>query len=98
MTNDRRVSQEALDIALGESRNSFGVEARERAPKRLALPQDREPREPRLESFEAEFLVQAYVVDDRPAPFVVVVRDVLRCARTPRTPRSPVGADHDVLH
>src|SRR5262249_13413603 len=92
MANDRRVPEEAINIALRKSCNSFGIEIRECAPKRVALTQDREPREPSLEPFQAKLLVEANVVDGRPTPLVVVVRDILRRARTPCAARAAVGA------
>ena len=64
----------------------------------LALAQDRQPRESGLEPFEAELLVQAGVVDDRPAPLVVVVRRVVGRARAPRAPAHSVGSLHHTGH
>ena len=43
------------------------------ARKACALAQDRQPREARLEALEAEPLVDAALVADRPSPFLVVV-------------------------
>ena len=64
----------------------------------LALAQDRQPREAGLEAFEAELLVEARVVDDRPAPLVVVVRGVVGRARAPRAPAHTVGSLHHTGH
>ena len=49
----------------------------------LALAQDRQPREPRLEALEAEPLVESALVRDRPPPLLVVVGDVERVGRRP---------------
>jgi hypothetical protein len=72
-----------LHVALAEARDAFGIEALERSAKRLALPQDRQPREPRLEALEAEPLVDAALVGDRAAPLLVVVAEVGRVTRRP---------------
>ena len=48
--HDARVAEQALHVALGEARDDVGVEARERAAEVLALAQDRQPREARLEA------------------------------------------------
>ena len=51
-----------------ERGDQLGIEAREGAAESLALAQDRQPRETRLESLEAHTLVQAALVDARDAP------------------------------
>ena len=81
--HDARVAEQPLDATFGEARDRVGVEVRERAAEVLALAQDRQPREARLEPFEAEPLVEAALVRDRTAPLLVVVRDVERVARRP---------------
>jgi hypothetical protein len=53
MTHNARVAEEPVHIAHAEARDSSGLESRERAPEVLALAQDRDPRQPRLKSFEA---------------------------------------------
>ena len=63
-----------------------------RARKRVALAEDREPREPGLEAFERELLEQPAVVDDRQAPLVVVVRDVHAIGGGPPTSHGAVHA------
>ena len=54
---------------------------------RRPLAQDRQPREPRLEPLEAEPLVDPALVADRPAPFLVVVAEVLGVGRLPAANR-----------
>jgi len=58
----------SLHVGLAEVGDPLGVEACERGPERLALAQDRDPREARLEGLEADPLVQAALVDDRTPP------------------------------
>src|SRR5215207_1730762 len=67
---DRALRLDHLDGAPGEGRDAVEVEAGERAAERLALAQDRQPREPGLEALEAELLEQPHVVGDGAAPFV----------------------------
>ena len=59
----------------------------------LALAQDRDPREPRLESVEHELLEERAVVALRHAPFVIVIGDVKRVLPGPRTAALAVGMD-----
>ena len=73
VAHDRRVTEEPLDVALAEPGDPPEVEACERAPEGLALAQDRQPREARLEALERELLEQPDVVADRQPPLVVVV-------------------------
>src|SRR5207237_7711686 len=68
VADDRGVVQEPLDVALAEARDALDPEACERAPERVALAQDRQPREAGLERLEAEALVERVVVSHRPAP------------------------------
>ena len=83
------------DVALAEARDRVGIEAGERAAEVLALAQDRQPREPGLEPLEAEPLVEPALVGDRPAPLLVVVRDVERVARRPAAGRLSADVDTD---
>src|SRR4029078_1905502 len=87
-------------VALAEAGDLVEVEAGEGAAERLALAQDREPGEPRLEPLERELLDQPYVVGDGQPPLVVVVRaigGVLPSA--PPAPRDAVLVpDEALLH
>ena len=65
------------------ARDAVGIEAGERRPERRPLAQDRQPREARLEALEAEPLVDPALVADGPAPFLVVVADVVRIGGRP---------------
>src|SRR5512135_1157500 len=59
------------------------IESLERLPEGVALPEDREPRQPGLEPFEDEELEQDAIVADRDAPFGVVVGGVQRIGPGP---------------
>jgi hypothetical protein len=73
VTDDARIGQEPLDVLLAETSDTLRIEICERPPEVPALAQDRQPRETGLEALEAEPLVDAALVDDRPAPLLVVV-------------------------
>ena len=83
----RRPSSRATS-ALVVRRDHGRVEAGERAPERLALAQDRDPREPGLERLEGQPLVEQPVAADRPAPLLVVVGDVVGRRQRPRAARA----------
>jgi hypothetical protein len=83
VADDRGVCQEARDVAFGECRDPLWLEALEGGTEPLTLPQDRQPRQSRLEAFEAEPLVEATLVADRPAPLLVVVGVVPLVGRFP---------------
>ena len=83
MPDDSGVAEQPPDVALSEASDAFRVEAGERAPERVALAQDRDPGETRLEAFQADALVEPALVPDRAAPFLVVVGEVQRVARLP---------------
>jgi hypothetical protein len=81
VADDAHVGEQSLHVRLAEVGDPLGVEAREGGPERLALAQDRDPREARLEGLEADPLVQAALVDDRTPPLLVVVAGVQRVTR-----------------
>ena len=67
VADDRRVGEQPLDVALAEPGDRIRVEAGERGAEALALAQDRQPGQARLEALEAEALVDAaLVVTGRP--------------------------------
>ena len=68
------------------------LEAGERGAEVLALAQNRQPRQTRLEAFEAKLLEQTHVVGDRMAPFVVVVLHIERIVAAPPAPSDPINA------
>ncbi len=86
MSDDPGVREQTLDVALAEASDSLGIEVLERLPKALALAQDREPGQPRLEALEAKPFVEAALVQHWPAPFLVVVGDVRRVVAAPAAP------------
>src|SRR6476620_1987813 len=87
MADDPRIAEQPLDVALAEARDALGIEAGEATPERLALAEDGDPGESRLEPLEAQALVEAALVAHRPPPLVVVVGDVLRVGRRPAADR-----------
>ena len=96
VADDAGVGHQALAVGVAERRDRGDVEVRERRPERRPLAQDRQPREARLERLQREPLEQAGVRQDRPAPLLVVVADVLgRAADGPEAARPAVGAGRE---
>jgi len=96
VADDPRVCQEPLHVGLTEIGDRVGIEPRERPAERLALAQDRRPRQPRLERLEAEALEQSALVADRHTPLGVVVVAQHRLLRRPPWSRQPVVADDEI--
>src|SRR4051812_33145575 len=63
VADDRRVAEETLHVALAEPRDALRIEAFEGGAEPVALAQDRDPRQTRLEPLEAEPLVEAALVE-----------------------------------
>src|SRR5436190_2044497 len=73
VADDRGVREQQLDVRRPEACNDLRIEVRERLPKRVALAENRQPGEARLEALETELLEQAALVKHRPAPLAIVV-------------------------
>src|SRR5690606_4887444 len=67
-------------------------------PERLPLAEDREPRQPGLETLEAQLLEQAAVAGDGEPPLRAVVGAVYLGLGSPPAAMPPVGADHGRVH
>ncbi len=91
IADDACVLHQPFDGARREARHFAGIEARERAPIAVALPQDRPPAQPRLRCFEDEKLEVHAVVAHGHAPLLVVV------ARVRRVDALAPSAPHDAL-
>jgi hypothetical protein len=83
VAHDAGVPQQAVDVVLAEGGHRLDLEAREGCAEVVALAQDRQPGQARLEALQHQALVQAAVVCDRPPPLLVVVGGVLRARRAP---------------
>ena len=83
VAHDVGIAHQALDVTRGEPGDDVWVESGEGVAEGLSLLEDREPRESRLETLEAELFVEADVVGDGSAPFIVVVGDVEGIAGAP---------------
>ena len=79
----RRPRAAASTSRFPNRRDRFGVEPAERLAERIALAQDRQPREPRLEALERQPFVETSLVAHRPTPLLVVVGDVERVGGLP---------------
>ena len=98
VAHDRRVRQEAVHVSVAERRHLGGVEGRERLPEACPLAEDRQPGQATLETLQAQHLVDAAVVPDRPAPLVVVILLVFRRRCPPGAPGQAVAAEHQFAH
>ena len=87
VAHDAGVLHQALNVLPTEAGHLSRLETSKHLTKALPLPEDRDPREPGLEAFEADLLEQASVVDHRSPPLVVVVCDVERISAGPGTTR-----------
>src|ERR1700760_1354877 len=76
--DDAFVLHQPLEIALAVARDLFWIEAVKGFPEVLALAQNRDPGEPRLESVEDQLLIERARIVFRHAPFLVVIGDVKR--------------------
>jgi hypothetical protein len=95
VADDARVGQEPVDVAVVEAGDHGEVEPGERGAERLALAQDRQPREAGLEPLQAHLLEQPMVVGEAEAPLGVVVGAVVSTRRPP-TPHPPVLAERRI--
>src|SRR5207248_8477461 len=83
VADDPGVGEQPLDVGLAKARDALGIEPSKPMAESLALAQDRDPRETRLEPLETEALVQPALVAHRASPLLVVVGDVERIPRRP---------------
>src|SRR5918996_3141051 len=81
VAHDALVREEPANVPGAEAGDAPGVEARERAPVALALPQDGRPRQPGLGALEEQELEEPPVVAYGHAPLTIVILDVERVAR-----------------
>ena len=94
MADDAGVGEQPGDILLAESRHLVEIEAGEALPEILALAEDRQPGQARLEALEADLLEQAEIVGDRTPPFAVMIDGIVRRARAPEAALLAVLAGH----
>ena len=85
MAHDARIGQQPRDVLLAEARQLLGLEIGKARAERLALVQDGDPAQPRLEPFETKLLEQTPLVIHGEAPFVIVIMLVQRRGLAPET-------------
>ena len=81
--DDSRVAEQALDVTFTERCDRVGIEAGERRAEVLALAEDRQPGQSRLEALETQSFQQAALIRDGATPFVVVVGEIELVRRRP---------------
>ena len=94
VAHDAGVGHQPLHVVVPEGRDGVGVEAREGGAEVVALVEDREPRETRLERLERQPLEVGGLPGDPHAPLGVVVGHVHRVAGAPRAAGHAVVAHH----
>src|SRR5439155_8254062 len=97
ISNDTLVSHQACNVGLAESRHFPHVEVFERLPEIVALAQDRNPAQPRLEALQHQHLEDLPVVMDRYSPHLVVILTVQRILPAPPAPQL-IRNRHGTLH
>src|SRR5690242_3051942 len=97
MADDAGITDQPLDVLIAEARHLPEIEAGEGFAKIFAFAQDGQPRESRLESFEADLLEQADIIDDRAAPFAVMIDAIVFRAAAPEAARLAVVAADDAV-
>src|SRR5689334_1155146 len=83
VADDAGIGDQTLDVLLSEPCDLVEVEAGKSLAEILALAEDRQPGQARLEAFEAYLLEEPLVVDDRPSPLPIMICGVFRDAAMP---------------
>src|SRR5207237_2200036 len=96
--NDGDVGEQPVHISLSEGGHHGRVEGGEGPPEPLSFAQDGEPRQPALETLQAQLFEHPAVVANRPSPLEVVVTLVLRRGGGPGASSQAVLADDDLAH
>lgn len=97
VADDAGVEDEAFDVGVVEFCDFVEVEVGEGGAEVFAFAEDGEPGEAGLESFEADFFVEAEIVGDSPAPFLVVVFDILFVVAAPPAAGEAVGTGDEAV-
>jgi hypothetical protein len=98
VADDACILQQPVDGWFAEAGNLAEIEIAERRSEVLALPLDREPREPGLEALETDLFEESTVVERRAAPLAVVVVDIVVGITAPPTPHSPITVVAKQVH
>jgi hypothetical protein len=98
MTDNAFILEQAVDVALGETRDPVEAEVMKRGAEVRALGHDRAPAQSGLEAFQAQFLEQATIVADRVAPFRIVVAEKFRRGSGPAASQPAIAAQDRGAH
>src|ERR1700722_18982165 len=91
VAHDADVVHQRVDLLRVIARDLLGLEIVERLSEIVALAQNRDPRQPGLETVENQFFIERAVVIFRHAPFGVVIGHVKRIFTRPGAPRQAIG-------
>src|SRR5688572_3113501 len=83
ISDDARIAEKHANATRVVARDEVRIEAIERAPVRISLAKDRDPRKPGLSALEHQELEEPPVVSHGNAPLAVVIADVERVLTTP---------------
>ncbi len=83
MADDAFILEQAVDVALGETRYPAEIEIMEGGAEVLALGQNGAPAQSGLKTLQTQFLEQAMIITDREPPFGIVIAEKLRCSTAP---------------
>ena len=91
------IFHQARDIRVIESGDLTRIEVLERLAKVIALSQDGNPAQPRLEALQDQHLEYLSIVMDRKPPLLIVIFTVERILSTPPAPRPTGNGQHMAL-
>jgi hypothetical protein len=95
VSDDPGVVEQQLDIRFGHRCDGLEVEVVEPLTERGPFAQDRDPRQARLESLEADLFEDLPLAVQWDAPLLVVISLVLRVGAGPCAAGESVGADDE---
>ena len=79
MTDDPGIVDQTFDVGVLKLRHLVKVKAGKSRAKILPFAKDGEPTQAGLESFEADLFERTNVIGDFPAPFVIVIAEIVLC-------------------
>ena len=97
MADDAGVKNEAFDVGVAKLRNLIKIEVGKGRAEIVTLTKDGEPRKSGLKSLKAHFFEEAKIISHSPAPFRVVVANVLFIVTTPPTTNFTIDTSQETI-